>query len=254
MRDTLVGMPKEICSNFELSIPGALLGPSSASETKLITSDEKLISKLMSVMDNQLLLSLESSSLEDFRERRRSVFPRYVRALRALSDTVRNLIQDSEIDRIAERAISQVGIDLERLRGTRFEDKLVDQARFTLWTLGKMSLLGRKIAEAGKPKSVRVDYERYLNCQATSVWAQFHMDSIVAAMKFGKSPNREIQMELCDGLRAIVNSYAVMKEALEARQQVQEDLPVSLPWDDEDEHLLVASMRDLNDFDDASDC
>src|ERR1700722_2008583 len=103
MQDTLVGMPKDICPDFELSIPGSLLGPSSASETKLVSSDEKLVSKLISVVDNQLLIPLESDSLEDFRERRRSVFPRYVRAIRALSDTVRNLVQNSEIDRIAEQ-------------------------------------------------------------------------------------------------------------------------------------------------------
>lgn len=254
MQDTLVGMPKDICPDFELSIPGALLGPSSASEAKLVTSDEKLISKLISVVDNQLLLSLESGSVEDFRERRRSVFGRYARAIRALSDTVRNLIQNSEIERIAERSISQIETDLERLRGTRFEDKLVDQARFTLWTLGKMSLLSHQIAEAGRPKNIRADYERYLDCQATSAWAQFHMDSVVAAMKFGKSPSKEIQMEICDGLRAIVNAYALMREALDARRQVQENLAVSLPWDDEDEHLLAASMRELNDIADASDC
>ena len=53
--------------------------------------------------------------------------------------------------------------------------------------------------------------------QVCSLWAQFHLDSVIAAIKFKKVLGKEIQDVLCDGLRMTVNAYAVMKEALALR-------------------------------------
>lgn len=252
MHQELLEVPKGLCSSFEISSPGALFEP--MADTSLARSDEKLITKLISVLDNQLLLPLEGRSLDEFRERRRSVFPRYIRALRALSDTTHNLVSDAEIERVAVHAIQHLGADLERQRGGRFGDKLVDQALFTLWTFGRMRGVSRKLAEAGKPKHFKADYERYLDCQYSSFTAQFHMDSIVAAMKFKKDIKGDIQAEICEGLRAVVNAYALMRSALDDRLTVVEEPSENLPWDEEDERLLAASMRDINVIARQGDC
>lgn len=252
MHSELLEVPKGLCSSFEINSPGALFEP--MADTSLASSDEKLITKLIGVLDNQLLLALEGRSVEEFRERRRSVFPRYIRALRALSDTTHNLVPAAEIERVASHAIQHLGADLERQRGIRFGDKLVDQARFTLWTFGKMRGVAQKIAEAGKPKHVKADYDRYLDCQYSAFTAQFHMDTIVAAMKFKKDVTGDIQGEICEGLRAVVNAYALMRSSLDDRLKVVEEPSENLPWDEEDERLLAASMRDINAIARKGDC
>lgn len=252
MHQELLERQTGLCSSFEINSPGALFEP--MADTSLASSDERLITKLISVLDNQLLLALESRTVHEFRERRRGVFPRYIRALRALSDTTHNLVSDAEMDRVAAHAIQHLGADLERQRGTRFGDKIVDQARFTLWTFGKMRGVARRIADAGKPKHAKVDYERYLECQYSSFTAQFHMDSIVAAMKFKKDLTGDIQEEICEGLRSVVNAYALMRSALDDRTMLLEESSENLPWDEEDERLLAASMRDINALASESDC
>jgi hypothetical protein len=247
MQEALLEMPNGVLPLFEPGALGALFEPSSTLETKQFSSDEKLIAKLISVLDSQLLEALDSRSVAEFRDVRKRVFPRYMRALRALSDTVSNLESEAEIEGRARHAISQLAADLEKQRGSRFDDNLVEQALFTLWTVGKIRILGRDIYAAGKPKDESVDMELSADCRMHSLWAQFHMDTVIAAMKFRKKLSAEIQKELSEGMRAIVNAYAVMKEALKLRLGTMEEPPVTnLPWDDEDERLLAASMRDMN--------
>jgi hypothetical protein len=72
-------------------------------------------------------------------------------------------------------------------------------------------------------------------------------------MKFRKNVPVDVQSEICDGLRALVNAYATMKEALSLRLTNLQGGPFSeLPWDEEDDRLLAASMRDMNGVSDTS--
>lgn len=253
MHQQLLEVPRGICAGFNLNSPGALFEPS-LSTSLSSSSDGMLISKLISVLDTQLLDALESRSLQEFKKRRQIVLPRYIRALRALSDTMSNLVEDAEIDRMTAGAIEQITADLERERGARFSDKLVDQALFTIWTFGKMHEVGRRIVSSGMPKNEELDFERSVQCHAASFVAQFHMDILVAAMKFKKSLKKEIQEETCEGLRNVVNAYALMREALDDRTRVAPKAPQKLPWDEEDESLLAASMRDINAIASENDC
>jgi hypothetical protein len=67
-------------------------------------------------------------------------------------------------------------------------------------------------------------------------------------MKFDRPIPEEIREAVCDGLRAAVNAFVIMKEALRLRLPHIEELPLvaNLPWDDEDEGLLASSMKDRN--------
>ena len=58
----------------------------------------------------------------------------------------------------------------------------------------------------------------------------------------------EVKEMICEGLRAAVNAYVIVKDALALRrtEPIVESAPVDLPWDEEDDELLAASMRDLN--------
>lgn len=255
MQEALLEMPNEVCNSFEVGALGALFEPSMTRETTLISSEESLIARLVSVLDRQLLAALECRTAAEFKLVREKVWPRYIRALRALSDTVSNLESDDEIELRGNEALSLISHDLEKQRGSRFGDKLIDQAMFTMWTLGKIRLLSREICSAGKPCDSRADKALASDYHAHSLWAQFHMDCILTAIKFRRDVPAEIQETLCDGLRALVNAYVIMKAGLALRTKDINALPaVNLPWDEEDERLLASSMREINATSDASDC
>jgi len=255
MQSALLEMPNGLCGPLEVGSIGALYEPSSTNEALLERSDERLMRELISVLDKQLLSVLESRSALEFTQARKKMWPKYIRALRALSDTMSNLVSDEVMEAQAGRIFGELTVDVEKQRGVRFGSQLVDQAIFSIWVLGKMRSLGSTICAVGKPnaKNKKADLELHSEFRASSLWAQFHLDCAVAAIKFKKTVSEDVQCELCDGLRALVNAYAIMKEALSLRvPNLRGTPPSEFPWDEEDDQLLVASMRDMNAFPDAS--
>jgi hypothetical protein len=254
MQEILQEMPDGALALTEIGALGALFEPSTSSETKLVGAEERLIRELVLVLEKQLLAGLSCSSVSEFVVVRTRVFPRYVRALRALSDTVGNLASEDDVAIRAAEASAQIASDLEKQRGTRFVDALVEQAVFALWTTGKMRSLGRQLNAFRGPCNRKADADLAEDFRVMSLWAQFHLDSVIAAVKFDQSIPSEIQHELCKGMRAMVNAYAIMKEAMALRVPRPDALPVAaLPWDEEDERLLASSMRDINGISSASD-
>jgi hypothetical protein len=116
--------------------------------------------------------------------------------------------------------------------------------------MDKMVSFAPKIAAAGAPRDEAADMQLNKDFHLTSTWARFHMDCVVAAMKFRRTIPEQIQDKICDGLRAAVNAYAIMKEARALRlPQVEEPLiGDTLPWSEDDDRLLASSMRDLRDY------
>ncbi len=249
MGTAILGMPRGVSAPCEIGTLGAFFDPSSA-PTSTMLSDVNLIRELVNVLDKQLLETLCARTAQEFVDVRDKVWPKYIRALRALQDTVSNVISEREIDRVSKAAIIRVDADLEKQRESRFGDALTEQAVFTLWTLGKIRSLGKELQDAGDAPADKkqVDKDLVADFCVNSLWAQFHLDILIAAMKFDRPAPEEIRETVCDGLRAAVNAYVIMKEALRLRLPQMEELPFTsnLPWDEEDDSLLASSMKDLN--------
>jgi hypothetical protein len=245
----ILNIPVEVCPPpSEIGTLGAFFQPSATSEKKLVRSDEILIRELVSVLDRQLIAAVESRSVSEFEAVRNNVIVRYVRSLRALYDTAANLVSKEMLQSISSAIVPILSDDLEKQRDSRFGDKLTDQAVFTLWTIQKISLLVRELVAAG---DVPIDNKAtnsalMLEYHAASVWSQFHLDVLFAAMKFDRPICEPIRETICDGLRASVNAYVIMKDSLSLRHRESEGPAILLPWDKEDDHLLASSMRDLN--------
>ena len=94
----LLDMPQLGVAPFVVGTVGALYEPSIVVETELVRSDERLVRELLTMLDKQLLGVLESRTEAEFSEQRSEVFSKYVRALRALSDTMSNLVAESEME------------------------------------------------------------------------------------------------------------------------------------------------------------
>jgi hypothetical protein len=251
----LLDLPQGGVAPFVVGTVGALYEPSMVVETELVRSDERLVRELISMLDRQLLSVLEARSAEEFSKRREEVFTKYVRALRALSDTMNNMIPESAMEFLSGEATNALSSDLEKQRGVALGAPLTNQAVFTLWTLGKIRSLGRRIYAAGNlpVESQGADLVLLKEYRLCSLWASFHLDVAFTAMKFKKLIPEDVQELLCDGLRSVVNAYAVMRESLSLRT-CAEEVPTSVvPWDEEDERLLASSMRDINAFCDSDD-
>jgi hypothetical protein len=232
----------------DIGAVGAFFQPFTASET-LIRSDERLLRELVSVLDRQLLAAVATRSAAEFSSVRERVLLRYIRALHALQDTASNLVSDETIHRIADSVIAELSADLEK-QESRFGRKLIDQTVFTLWTLQKLRALQRQILSAGDVPKEKMAEDSALLCeyQMASWWASFHVDVLFAAIKFDRPICEQIRETICDGMRAVVNAYVIMKDALVLRcPPAEEGAPATaLPWDEEDEQLLASSMRDLD--------
>jgi hypothetical protein len=251
METAILDLSKGVCPPpSEIGTLGAFFQSSATSEQKLVRSDERLIRELVAVLDRQLIAAVDSRSVSEFCAVRKNVMPRYVRALRALYDTASNLVSDNMLEFISDAIVSELADDLEKQRDSRFGEKLTDQAVFTLWTIQKIRALGHEISAAGDvPRAKRqADNKLIYEYHGHSLWAQFHLDVLFAAMKFDRPICDEIRETICDGLRASVNAYVIMKDALALRatQSEQSAPALHLPWDAEDEQLLASSMKDIH--------
>jgi hypothetical protein len=243
----ILDIPQPGCAPFLVGTLGAAFEPPSDMDCFLTRNDERLIRELSSMLDRQVLAALDCRSASEFVQVRAQVWPNYCRALRALSDTLRNMAPDHDIDRFAKLAMAMFETDLQKQRGTRFSDHLTDQAVFTLWTLGKIRTLSFSLVDAPAPDLRGADLQLCNEYRLCSLWAQFHMDLAMGAIKFDKAIAADVQETICDGLRTAVNAYAIMKEAYALRHpRAERPAATGLPWDEEDEQLLAASMRDMN--------
>lgn len=250
MGTAVLEMPKETsCTPSEVGALGAFFQPSVAPEAALKRSDERLVRDLVSVLDRQLLAAIDTRTPQEFNDVRGRVFIRYVRALRALEDTVSNLIPSEAYGEISGNATSQLAADLDN-EVARFGEKLVEQSIFTLWTIRNIRALGVEICAAGDvaPDDRAADRTLLYEYHNFSLWAQFHLDIVFAAMKFERPIAEPVRESICDGLRAAVNAYAIMRDALYLRRPpIEQSCTNALPWDEEDDQLLDESMRDMND-------
>jgi hypothetical protein len=213
--------------------------------------DVRLIAQLVFQIQKQILRVLEARNLNEFKRRRDDYFQNYARAVRALSDTMRNFMPREKFIELSNKALEFFTEDFERERGKSFTEELINQTQFTLWTLRRLTSLGSAIDAAGQPpeESRGADAELNKDYRMHSVWSQYHVEITLAAMSLHKTITTEIQHEICEGLRAAVNAYAVGEEALALRtpaMEAPESVVANTVWDDEDEELLASSMRDLD--------
>lgn len=246
METVVRDIPKRVPTPSEIGTLGAYFQITEKTERQLVRSDERLISELVAVLDRQLIAAVEARSADELRAVRANVWPRYVRALRALYDTASVLVSDASVEALFDGIVDELSADLQK-QESRFGSKLCEQAVFTLWTMKKIRCLAHEMGRLGEPKNKPKDYSLVREYHAYSLWAQFHLDMLFAAMKFDRPICEAIREPICDGLRASVNAYAIMRDALLLRQPKSDETPAeALPWDEEDERLLAASMRELN--------
>lgn len=221
--------------------------PSKRSASQLSASAEEVLKAATTILDGLLLRAIDQRTGPEFIATRSEVFGDYLKTTAALSSLVRMILKPGTIDRLVGESFCELEADLRDQGVIRFGTGAKDQAVFTVWTLRKISRLISKIATAGDvPKAKKIaDSKIAGEFSFFTAWTQFHLDCLVASIRFDKAINPEVLDAITDGLRGAVNAYGLVRQGVELRVPIDEPALAPIQWDDEDQELLDASMSDM---------
>ena len=208
---------------------------------------EKILKDVAQIVDERLMRVIETRTQEEFANARKEVFGDYLGAVKALSDLVRIVAPSQVIERIAAESFNELEAEFREHGLVRFGDAAKSQATFTIWTLRRTSGLMSKIAIADPVPEKFKDEDAKLasDFAFAAAWCQFHLDCLVAAIRFDKTIQLDVMPSIIDGLRAAVNAYGYARQGLHLRTPEPQPLLTPYSWDEEDQELLDSSMRDM---------
>lgn len=239
------GHQRSLCNLGDLR---ALVGlPSKRAATELSDSVQEIFKVTSGVLDSLLVRAIEQRTAREFIAARNAVFDQYWKTSTALSGLAQVILQSRTIDRLVSESFCEMEADFKQQGLNRFGAAARDQAIFTVWTLRKISRLLGKIHEAGDvPKSKKAaDSKLAGEFSFYAAWSQFHMDCLIASIRFDKAINPDILEEISEGLRGAVNAYGLVRQGAELRIPIEEPTLAPIQWDDEDQELINSSMADM---------
>jgi hypothetical protein len=226
----LIGLPSKRRSAAELSVAAV-----------------EILKGITSHVDGLLLRAIAGQTKGEFIAVRTEVFLDYAAAVTSLARLVRIIVPEPVIERVLGDSFSELDHEFREHGLMRFGGPAKDQAMFTIWTLRRTSRLISKVAGSGVvPESLKEKDEKLASdFSFYATWTQFHLDCMLAAMRFNKPIQLDVLPAIIDGLRAAVNAYGYARQGLNLRVPEAEPLIEAVQWDDEDQELLDSSMRDM---------
>ncbi|MFZ0803546.1 MAG: hypothetical protein WBQ09_13325 [Terriglobales bacterium] len=236
---------KPLCGLGDLR---ALIGlPSKRSDSQLSVSVQELFKTTANVLDTLLIKAIEQRTAAEFEATRTSVFGDYWKTTTALSGLLQVILQPRTVDRLIWESFSELESEFKEQGLVRFGVAAKDQAVFTVWTLRKISRLLAKINASGDVAKAKKAADAKLASEFSfcATWTQFHMDCLLASIRFDKAITPEVLDEISEGLRAAVNAYGLVRQGAELRSPVDEPTLAPIAWDEEDQELLNSSMLEM---------
>jgi hypothetical protein len=215
---------------------------------QLSGSAEALTRSVTFVIDGLVVRAIESRTAEEFRKTSTEVFPQYFAAMHALGQLIRIIVPADALERLMSESLSELEADLRELGPSAFGSDLSARGSFTVWTLRKIKDLAQEFSEQRPSADGQTDADLTMKFVTYAVWTRFHVDCLARSMHGKKPIYPEVVPQITDGLRAAVDAYAWIRQAVELRSQpeLESDL-APIPWDEEDELLLRDSMRRIGD-------
>ncbi len=214
---------------------------------ELAPSVEGALKDIFTLLDEMLLRCIGAQTKEEFVNTRQEVFRGYARGVTSLASLVHLVVPPKVVERVSDESFCELESEFREQGLTRFGEQVRDQAMFTVWTLRRTSRLIGKISVAGdSPAEKRSTDEAFAsNFIFYTTWTQFHLDCLLAAIRFDKSVQMAVLPEIIDGLRAAVNAYGFARQGLDLRSPGIEPNITPQVWDEEDQELLNSSMREM---------
>ncbi len=234
--------------------PGELLKlvglPSKAGENGLSgeTSGRanELVRTVVSVVDDLVASSLEKRTAVNFTQVRMQIFPQCFAAMRALRDLTQIVLPRQTIVRQSAEWFSGLEGDFRKLGPSAFGMDLTERGIFTVWTLRKIYDLGQEIQASTAPmQDAGKDEEMAMDFATRAMWTRFHLDCLTKSMRDQTPIYPEVVVDIRDGLRQAVDTYACIRQWADLKSPRQEPDFDPIEWEADDELLLADSMRDL---------
>lgn len=222
--------------------------PSKRSAKDLSASNGEIFKRITAVIDQMLVATIEKRTSVEFSAARQQVFADYFRITMALSSLAQVVLPARSLEMLVGESLCELEADFRDQGLAKFGTEARDQAVFTVWTLRKISRLLSLIHASGPvPENLRAEDEKLAGEFAFhAAWTQFHMDCLLASIRFEKSIHPDVLTEIRDGLRAAVNAYGLSRQGVDLRvPRAEESAPAPYVWDDEDQILLESSMSDM---------
>jgi hypothetical protein len=217
----------------------------SSSKQELSAKIEEVLRATTTLVDGLLVRAIESKTREEFRGL--NVFSNYAQLVMWLTRVVNIVVPAPVIEVLSAQSFSELEADFREQGLVRFGAAARDQAMFTIWTMRRTNALLSKLHSAGPPSAELRDQDAAIAAEFTAcaAWTAFHLDCLLAAIRFDKTIQPDVLTEIKSGLLAAVNAYGLARRGLVLRSTQPEPTIVNAPWDDEDKELLDSSMRDM---------
>jgi hypothetical protein len=249
--DTVLEMEKSQTVVAGLGELPAFVTLPSKSSHELSLDVQGVFNKIAEVRTNLILTAIEAQSRDEFTARRTRVFPDVVRTNKAMGSLARVMVPTPTLDRITWQAFAELEAELTEHGTRKFGEAAREQAIFTVWTLRRINRLLSKIIESKPLEGDKAEREREIAKEFSFylLWAYFHLECLVASMRYDKPIQIDVLDEICDGMRAAVNSYGLLRRGLDLHFAPQPEPSEDIIWTEEDEQLLASSMDDMASMD-----
>lgn len=200
-------------------------------------------------IDQILRTAVETRSKTEFERIFKDMFVKYAGLTMAVSHFASAAIPKPVLDQLVRDSICEIEADFRDKGLATFGAAVRDQAMFTVWTLRKISELTTQIIAAPVTKERRTEDEDFCtNFNLNALKAQFSLDCLNMAMEDGRAIYPEVQDELVEGLRAMVNAYTWARRGLDIRVPMAEPASRTVPIEDEDMALMDFSFSEASEL------
>jgi hypothetical protein len=218
-----------------------------AAKRQLSGDADEVIKTINAMLQGLVLQVIDKKEKDEFQAARREAFPKYVELVLAAGKILGTITTPSVMSRLASESFCELESDF-RGEGSRFFGPAIEErALFTVWTLRKISGLLDELHAAGNVQcDASKDAEFHRKFLVYALWARFSVDCLVASMRAKRPIYPEAMSAVSDGLRATVDAYAWIRQAVDLRQAADGGTEFATPaWTTEDQELVNESMSDI---------
>lgn len=209
-----------------------------------ITGTANDLFKAAQAILNQILADVNGKrTAVEFRAARDGYFPQYMMVMMAIGSLIQAVVPSAVIDRLSWEAFCEMEADFRDAGAATFGKDISDQVLFSVWTLRKIQDLATHInrskdaVQNGDPQLAK-DFVTHI------LFSRFHLDCLRTSLRTERVIYPEVLECISEGLRGLVNAYAYIRQATDARSSDVEEL-IHIDFDEEEQELVALSMKDL---------
>ena len=225
----------------------AFVGFPSRQATKQISgSAEDAMKSIATLLEQMVCDAIEKRTAAEFNAVYGESLPNYARLMFSLGSLIRAVVPANVIDRVTAEALCEMEADFRDNALVAFGSAIRDQSIFTIWTLRKISDIGKRLTGIPIQENLREQDKQFATMFSYhGLRARFHLDCLILSMRTHKPIFPEVLEVISGGLRSAVDAYAWIRQADDLRSPSIEPSLEFADLDEEDEAFVKSSAYDM---------